>query len=95
MQDTLVTPEQRVFYVAFKWVQQHWPNRVGRDSHIGSMPVNIWLDGQAMNTVLTAKIRLYDKAAHLIICECGFTLGGGGESVSVYNIGMLLDRGTC
>lgn len=58
-----------MFYVAFKWVQRHWPGRVGRDNRIAELPVEFWIDGQHHSLHLTAKIRLYDKAAHMVICE--------------------------
>jgi len=64
-----VTPDQRVFYVAFKWVQQHWQHRIYIDNHIASLPVEFWLDGEHTDLELTANIRLYDKAAHMVVSE--------------------------
>lgn len=65
-----MTREQRVFYIAFKWVAKYWPHRVGRDAHIVTLPVSVWLDGQPITLDLQGKIRLYNKAAHMVISEC-------------------------
>lgn len=71
MQDNEVTREGRVFYIAFQWVHKYWPHRVGVDSHIVDVPAVFWVDGQPQVLVLSAKIRLYDKAAHMTTSECG------------------------
>lgn len=69
LQDNEVTREQRVFYIAFKWVAKYWPHRVGQDPHIVTLPVSVWVDGQPVNLDLQGKIRLYNKAAHMVISE--------------------------
>jgi hypothetical protein len=71
LQDTIVTREQRVFYVAFKWVQEHWPDNVEAGEHVSDVPVDVYLDGHAVHTEvqLKARIRIYNTAAHLVIGE--------------------------
>jgi hypothetical protein len=65
-----VTAEQRVFYVAYKWVHQYWPHRVGRgDPHIVTLPAALWVEGQPQDVVLSAKLRMYNKAAHMLLSE--------------------------
>lgn len=68
-QDALITSETRVYYMAYKWVAENWPQRVGRSTDICTLPVTFWLDDAPTQLLLTAKIRLYDKAAHFIISE--------------------------
>jgi hypothetical protein len=60
-----------VFYVAFKWVQEHWAHNVEAGEHVSDVPVDIYLDGQAVHTMvqLKARIRIYNTAAHLVIGE--------------------------
>lgn len=64
-----MTWEQRVFYIAYKWVHKYWPHRCGRDPLIATLPVALWLDGQPVELALEVKIRLYNKAAHLVISK--------------------------
>lgn len=69
-QDTQICPAARVFYVAFKWVQDNWPNNLAApDNHITSHPIRFYVDGHDTEVELTAKLRLYRKAVHLVICE--------------------------
>lgn len=68
-----MTPDQRVFYVAFKWVQQHWPHYVRAGQHVSEVPVTVYLDGEEAATAgieFVAKIRIYNTAAHLVISKC-------------------------
>lgn len=70
-QDTQICAGARVFYVQYKWVEEFWPDTLGApDNHIASHPVHFYLDGQDTDVTLTAKLRLYRKAVHLVICEC-------------------------
>jgi len=70
LQDTQVCPAARVFYVAYKWVEEYWPNNLDTpDNHITAHPIRFYLDGQDTEVELTAKLRLYRKAVHLVICE--------------------------
>jgi hypothetical protein len=67
-----VTKDQRVFYVAFKWVQEHWPKQVEDGEHVSDVPVDLYLDSrEVINPITTfkAKIRVYNTAAHLVICK--------------------------
>jgi hypothetical protein len=60
-----------VFYVAYKWVEDYWPNNLDiPDNHITAHPIRFYLDGHDTEVELTAKLRLYRKAVHLVICEC-------------------------
>lgn len=73
LQDTVVTRDQRVFYVAFRWVQEHWPLHVERGEHVADVPVTLFLDGQEVPEAappFKARIRVYNTAAHLVIGEC-------------------------
>jgi hypothetical protein len=59
-----------VFYVAYKWVQEFWPDSINMpDNHIAAHPVRFYLDGHDTEVQLSAKLRLYRKAVHLVICE--------------------------
>lgn len=64
-----MTRESRVFYVAYKWVQKYWPHRVGRGSDVCNLPGAFWVDGVPIGKALSVKIRLYNKAAHMIVSE--------------------------
>lgn len=67
-----MTRDQRVFYVAFKWVQEHWPRNVEEGEHIADVPISLYLDNQEVPNLVynfKAKIRVYNTAAHLVICE--------------------------
>jgi hypothetical protein len=69
-QDTQISTTARVFYVAYKWVEDYWPNNLDTaDNHITAHPIRFYLDGQDTEVELTAKLRLYRKAVHLVICE--------------------------
>jgi hypothetical protein len=71
-QDTIITKDQRVFYVGFKWVQEYWPQQVEDGEHVSDVPVDLFLDSIAVTNPITAfkaKIRVYNTAAHLVICE--------------------------
>lgn len=72
LQDNEVTVDQRVLYVAYKWVHKYWPHRVGRgDPHVITLPAALWVEGQPVDLVLSAKIRMYNKAAHMLLGKCG------------------------
>lgn len=69
-----------MFYVQYKWVQEYWPNALATpDNHIASHPAHFYLDGQVTDVQLTAKLRLYRKAVHLVICECSASQPAGGK----------------
>lgn len=71
-QDTQICAGARVFYVAYNWVAEHWPDNLEMpDNHITAHPIRFYLDGQDTEVELTAKLRLYRKAVHLVICEYG------------------------
>lgn len=60
-----------MFYVAFKWVQQYWPDHVESGEHVSDVPVSLYLEGEEVAAAVefVAKIRVYNTAAHLVICE--------------------------
>lgn len=66
-----------MFYVAFKWVQEHWPHHVATGEHICDVPVVLLLDGREVSSATAdkyvAKIRVYNTAAHLVISEWGLS----------------------
>lgn len=74
-QDTQITTGARVFYMAYDWVQEYWPDSVAMpESHITAHPACLYLDGKDTGVQLTAKIRMYRKAVHLVICEWAHVL---------------------
>lgn len=68
-QDTQICSGARVFYVAYKFVEEYWPDSLAApDNHITAHPVHFYLDG------------LDTQVGGVCVCGCvwGGVEGGGG-----------------
>jgi hypothetical protein len=70
LQDSPISPSPRVFYLAYKWAADHWPDcDSAPNNHVASSTAEFYLDGEETGVTMSAKIRLYNRAIHLVLCE--------------------------